>query len=272
VASLYRSLGYAAPPAGATAAELGAARASVASARATLTAANEAAASRADIATAAAALELARESLATLRAASLTPLPAAEVVFLGNENSVVSAIAGVLGGAPQLGAVTLSSETADTLWATVPRSVAARLTVESTVEVDVNDSDGGAPSDVAGFVSWIASETGAAGTEGRFGPDFVVPDGMVGIEVTLTGDLPRDIGATLRAAIDVDTGASPGLVVPIAAVHTAADGHSTVTVASKPIAGAVELTVVPVTEIDTLEGRALVDSADLEAGDEVVIP
>jgi peptidoglycan hydrolase-like protein with peptidoglycan-binding domain len=272
VEMLYEHLGYEPPAPSGTQGELRSARAAVMAANSSVAEAQASDASTAELATATAALVLATEALGRAIDASLTPLPAHEVVFIDGESLAVTAVSGTTGASAQRGAVTLASENATTLWAAVPRTVAARLTTETPAMISVSTGTDEGRNVVVGVVSWIATLTGEAGTLPRYGPAFVVPEGQVGIEVSLAESLPRDPGASLQASIEVGDDAAPAFIVPLSAIHTAADGTSTVSVVTGNAPEGVVLKAVPVTLLDSLAGRASVESASLGVGDEVVIP
>jgi len=269
VQSLYHDAGYAPPPAQATAAEVRAAAAQVASERAALHALEEAAASSTDIAVAAANLALAVEALATTQNASLTPLPATEVMMAGGASYDVVRMNAVVGGPASQGLIVLAADTARTLWAEVPRSVASGLTAGLPVSVTVGGQTTD-PQPHPGTVSWIAASVGMEGVRERFGDSASVSPDKVGVEITLTSPIARTDGNTLSAAIDLSGGTDATLIVPTAAIRTAADGRTTVTVLADTDGGE-ELVSVEVTVLDSMAGRTSVLSSDLTAGDRVVI-
>ncbi len=286
VEDLYRARGYEPPAASASAAKVQAARAQVASTSAALRDLRQQAADAAadadpstnvdpaDIAVAAAALSLAQESLTAVRDASLTPMPSDEVIFLeGAAFEIVESSA--LVGQPALrGLITLAPGTSRTLWATVPRSVAARLTPGTPVVVTIipTDSAGANPEPVDGTITWIATSVGNAGVKERFGDAFSVPEGQVGIEMTLEATMTRLEVTRLSATIEIGAGGDPTLIVPLSAIRTSADGGAWVAVLVQNAAGELETHSVTVTVLDSLSGRASVRSDDLHAGDDVVIP
>ncbi len=174
VRALYVNAGYDPPAAASTSAELAVAQAQVASASATLRDLEAASADPADISVAAAALALSRESLITTRDASLTPFPADDVVFIKGTLSDVVVSGARVGRPATRGLIVLASESSRTLWASVPRTVAARLTVGTPVSITAGLGEVGLGS-IPGAVSWIASSVGVDGVRDRFGDSFSMP-------------------------------------------------------------------------------------------------
>lgn len=274
VKALYAALGYEAPVASASAADVQAARAQVSAATAALRDLTLAAADPADIAVAAATLSLAKEDLSSKRDAALTPLPSSEVVFLDGESFEVVESGASRGSPATAGLVVLASGTSRTLWATVSRSVAARLTTGDSVVVTAVSSGGtsAGPDAVGGTVTWIASVTGTGGTRERFGAEFAIPNGQVGIEMTLEAPITRRDVARLSATIHLGADGPPTLIVPLSALRASGDGGSWVAVLTENEAGELVTREVEVTVLDSLSGRASVRSQDLHVGDDVVIP
>lgn len=271
VRAFYVDAGYDPPAAAASPAEVAVANAQVASASATLRNLDAAAADPADIAVAVAALALSRESLITTRDASLTPFPAGELVFVeGNSYNVV--VSGATVGSPATrGVIVLASGSSRTLWASVPRTVAARLTVGTPVTVTSALGEVGSEG-FPGAVAWIASSIGVDGVRDRFGDSFAVPSGQVGLEITLDAPLTRADAGQLRATIAFGAENEPTLIVPLSAIRTSADGRTTVAVQVQGASGEFEFRSVEVTVLDTLSGRVSVRSTDLQVGDHVAIP
>lgn len=273
VEDLYGDLGYEAPPSVATPAEVESARAQVAAAAAAVKELGSADADPTQIAVAAAALALAQESLLKTTNASLTPMPLNEVEFLDGDNYEVVDSTATLGAPALQGLITLASGQSDTLWASVPRSVAVQLSVGTPVEVDATSDTGtaAAPDVVPGLISWLASATGSEGTQDRFGSTSVVPDGAVGLEITLERTLERTYGSTLRATVDLGPRSESALIVPVSAIRTSADGSSSVFVLTDNGDKGFETQSVAVSVLETLAGRASVSGVSLHVGDHVVI-
>lgn len=271
VEALYLAVGYETSPAEASPAEVAVANADVATASAALRDLQLVGAEQAEISAASAALSLARETLTATRDAALTPFPRDEIVFVAGDSLHVVASNSTLGGPATAGVIVVASATTNVVWATVPRSVAARLPPGTPVEVD--SVLGEATSEpVAGVVSWVAASTGIDGVRERFGESFAVPSGQVGVEITLDEPLAREDGARLQATIEIGGDQAATLLVPISAVRTAADGRTTVALLSESSSGDYEFRSVEVTVLQTLSGRASVRSTELSAGDRVAIP
>lgn len=285
VEAFYSAIGYDAPAPLASPAELAAARAAVSSAEAALRDLKkeaEDAASDSDpltfvdpseIAVSAASVALAKEALKRTSDATLTPFPANEVQFVTGDSFEVVQSDAVVNGPARAGVRVLAARTSQTLWATVPRSVAARLTEGTPVSIAPAAAEGSQKGvdDVGGTVTWIASSTGYDGVAERFGTSFSIPSGEVGIELTMESSLARQDFSRLTATIELGGGAAPTLIVPLSAVRSSADGSSWVAVLIRDASGEFATETVDVTVLDTLSGRASVSSPDLKAGDHVVL-
>ena len=271
VQSLYIDSGYEPPTPESSSAEVAVAKAAVGAASSTLRELQANAANSADIAVAAADLALAQETLEARQLASLTPFPATEVVFLRGGSFEIVASSALVGGPATKGLIVLASRNAQTLWASVPRSVATRLAVGSPVAV--TSVMGSNESEVLpGTVSWIALSTGPEGVRERFGETSLVSSDQVGIELKLASSFLRTDAGPLRATIEVGSSEEPSLIVPLASIRTSADGRTYVSVKTGSESGELAFTSIEVTVLETLSGRASVASVQLREGDYVAIP
>ena len=268
VEALYENLGYNPPNASATSVDLRLALAQVELAQRNVDDLVAASADAAELAVSRAELAKARQSAEVVADSVLTPFPMTELMYVAGDGYVLHQPSAIVGSPLTEGVITLVPADVTGVRLAVARSTAIALAEGDEVEVILA---GGTGSMVTGDVTWIASEVGAAGSEERFDANTPVLDGMVGVEVALRAPVDCVTGGAVTVHIDVSARSQEGLIVPVSAVRTFADGTTAVSVLTAGVSDSLQMRDVGVVVLETRDGRALVSSIELQAGDSVVI-
>ncbi|MFF6982637.1 peptidoglycan-binding protein [Streptomyces sp. NPDC008343] len=215
-------------------------------------------------------LDAANAALSAFQAGYGTKIPAGEIVFLPDLPARVDEVSVKVGDTPSgpVGTVTSSKVVVQ---AVVPGNDAALLKKGMTARVETFDG-----TKVEGQLVALGDdvpkndardETRAPGTSGGESGDASAP---VPVQISVpSGKLTKNANGSAKVTIEVGSSDGDVLTVPIAALHTSTDGHTTVRVRH-------DTTVVKVSVEAGLsaEGQVEVtpsDGDDLEVGDQVVV-
>ncbi|WP_340377948.1 peptidoglycan-binding protein [Streptomyces sp. SS7] len=214
-------------------------------------------------------LDAANTALSAFRAGYGTKIPAGEVVFLPDLPARLDKVTVKVGDSPSgpIGTVTSSKVVVQ---AVVQGSDARLLHKGMTAEVETTDGK-----KVAGELVALGDDVPKTGTadgttaQGASSGGSGDASAPVPVQISLpAGKLTRNAGGSAKVTIKVGSSAGRALTVPIAALHTAADGQATVQVRRGG-------TVVDVSVKAGLSAEGQVEvtpSGDaLQAGDQVVI-
>ncbi|MFF3606847.1 Tat pathway signal protein [Streptomyces sp. NPDC002463] len=215
-------------------------------------------------------LDQANKTLSLFLAAYGTRVPAGEVVFLPDLPVRVDKVKVHLGDTPD-GAVATVTSSDVVVQAVVPAADAAQLRQGMPARIETTDGR-----QVTGVVARVGGAVGSA-TGGGTGRDggAAAGDGAgseapvpVAVSVPEPGVLKNQAGAAVKATVDLGSSKGAVLVVPVAAVHTSADGQARVRV----LRGG-RIVDVPVTPGLSAAGQVEVTPRDvpLGEGDQVVV-
>ncbi|MCX5235549.1 peptidoglycan-binding protein [Streptomyces prunicolor] len=219
------------------------------------------------------ALDLANGALSSFKATYGTKVPAGEVVFLPKLPARLDKVSVKAGDTPsaQIGTVTSSDVVVQ---AAVPgtdaqllrHGMTARLTMadgksaQGTVDVVADGSDSSSGADSAATAPSTTDDTDSAA------------DSTAAVQVRITVPEPGPLAGEAEAAVKVTikVGASDGkvLTVPMAAIHTSADGRARVKVERGDAVTDVHVTV-GLSAAGIVEVKP--DGGTLEAGEKVVV-
>ncbi|MGI5251308.1 peptidoglycan-binding protein [Actinacidiphila glaucinigra] len=229
-------------------------------------------------------LDRANGALSAFTATYGTKVPAGEVVFLPELPVRVDKVKVRLGDTPDGEVVTVTSSDV-VVRAVVPGADGSLLREGMTARIEAADGTRvrGVVTQVGGTGAQTGSDDDASGsggdakgegatepdadTDGESSADASAPVQLV-ISVPDPGPLKNQSGGTAKVTIEVGASQGAVLVVPVAAVHTSADGRARVRVLRD--GGVVDVPVtVGLSAAGQVEVRA--DGGSLDEGDQVVV-
>ncbi|MEV7326146.1 peptidoglycan-binding protein [Streptomyces sp. NPDC093970] len=220
-------------------------------------------------------LQQANDALSAFKAAYGTKIPAGEVVFLPELPVRVGKAKVHLGDSPAGPVATVTSSDV-VVQAVVPGTDGASLHKGMPARIETTDGKyvTGVLAQVGGTAAAGDAGKGEAGGEGQADSgadagsgDPSAPVSLV-ISVPETGTLKNEAGATVKVTVDLGSSKGAVLVVPLAAVHTTADGKADVRVQRDG-----KVVDVPVKVGLSAAGQVEVtpDGSSLAEGDQVVV-
>jgi hypothetical protein len=217
-------------------------------------------------------LQQANQALSSFKAAYGTKVPAGEVVFLPDLPVRVGKVKVHLGDNPE-GVVATVTSSDVVVQAVVPGTDAALL--HKSMPARIETTDGKHVTGVLAQVGGSAStgDGGKGGTDGTDGgqeTDSADPSAPVPLVISVPqpGVLKNQSGTTVKVTVDLGSSKGAVLVVPVAAVHTTADGKAGVRVRRDG-----KVVNVPVEVGLSAAGQVEVspDGSTLAEGDQVVV-
>ncbi|MFI5998176.1 peptidoglycan-binding protein [Streptomyces sp. NPDC051362] len=214
-------------------------------------------------------LKQANQALSSFTATYGTKVPPGEVVFLPDLPVRVGKVKVHLGDNPE-GAVATVTSSAVVVQAVVPGTDGTLL--HKGMQARIETTDGKHFTGVLAQVGG-STATGDAGKEGAYegqetdSTDPSAPVPLV-ISVPSTGALKSQAGTTVKVTVDLGSSKGAVLVVPVAAVHTTADGNAELRVQRNK-----KVVDVPVRVGLSAAGQVEVtpDGSNLAEGDQVVV-